>query len=217
MEANSCKVVLLGESGVGKTSIINQFTTNEFLDEQISTTGASFSSKSFFFDELNKELTFEIWDTAGQEKYRSLSKMFYKNAGVAILVYDITNKNSFEELKNFWVVQLREYGPKDIIIAVSGNKCDLDTEQVDEEDVRNYSKENKFLFKKTSAKIHSSIEDLFHDVGMKFLDPEFQQREDVKEMNLRKNETKTIEIKNINDYNSKEEGEDGKKKKKKCC
>ena len=217
----SCKVVLLGESGVGKTSIINQFTTSEFQEDQISTTGASFSSKTFNFDEIGKNLSFEIWDTAGQEKYRSLSKMFYKDAGVAILVYDITSKESFEQLKNYWVIQLREYGPKNIIIAIAGNKSDLENEQVDEEEVRNYCKDNNFLYKRTSAKNHSSIDDLFHDVGMKFLDPEFQQRDDVVEMNLRKNNVKTIEIKdNLDQDNINEQGEgkiEGKKKKKKCC
>ena len=130
--SQSCKVVLLGESGVGKTSIITQFTSSEFQEDQISTTGASFSSKTFNFDEIGKNLSFEIWDTAGQEKYRSLSKMFYKDAGVAILVYDITSKESFEQLKNYWVIQLREYGPKNIIIAIAGNKSDLENEQVDE-------------------------------------------------------------------------------------
>ncbi len=213
----SCKVVLLGESGVGKTSIINQFTTSEFQEDQISTTGASFSSKTFSFEETGKNLSFEIWDTAGQEKYRSLSKMFYKDAGVAILVYDITSKESFDQIKNYWVIQLREYGPKNIIIAVAGNKSDLDNEQVDEESVRNYAKENNFLYKRTSAKIHSSIDDLFHDVGMKFLDPEFQQRDDVKEMNLRKNDVKTIEIKDNNDEDEGNKDGNGGKKKKKCC
>ena len=188
--SQSCKVVLLGESGVGKTSIITQFTTSEFQEDQISTTGASFSSKTFSFEETGKNLSFEIWDTAGQEKYRSLSKMFYKDAGVAILVYDITSKESFDQIKNYWVIQLREYGPKNIIIAIAGNKSDLENEQVDEEEVRNYCKDNNFLYKRTSAKNHSSIDDLFHDVGMKFLDPEFQQREDVKEMNSRKNVVK---------------------------
>ena len=135
-----------------------------------------------------------------------------------ILVYDITSKESFEQLKNYWVIQLREYGPKNIIIAVAGNKSDLDNEQVDEESVRNYAKENNFLYKRTSAKIHSSIDDLFHDVGMKFLDPEFQQRDDVVEMNLRKNNVKTIEIKdNLDQDNINEQGEgkiEGKKKRK---
>ncbi len=216
--SKSCKVVLLGESGVGKTSIINQFTTNEFQEDQISTTGASFSSKTFSFEETGKNLSFEIWDTAGQEKYRSLSKMFYKDAGVAILVYDITSKESFEELKKYWVAQLREYGPQNIIIAITGNKSDLDNEQVDEEEVRNYAKENNFLYKRTSAKNHSSIIDLFHDVGMKFLDPEFQQRDEIKEMNLRKNEVKTIEIKDNNfEENTNQNGNGNGKKKKKCC
>ena len=90
--AESLKVVLLGESGVGKTSIISQLMEQEYNDEQTSTTGTTFSTKTINFGE--KSLCFEIWDTAGQEKYRALTKMFYKDAGAAILVYDITREVS---------------------------------------------------------------------------------------------------------------------------
>ena len=113
--AKTCKVVLLGESGVGKTCIIARFINNTFEDNIISTTGASYAGKNMTFDEFHgKTIKFEIWDTAGQEKYRALTKIFYKDAGVAILVYDITRKESFEEIKNYWYNQIKEYAPKNI-------------------------------------------------------------------------------------------------------
>ena len=114
-----CKVVLLGESSVGKTCIITRFVDNEFDKEIISTTGASYANKTLKFkDYNNKEILFEIWDTAGQEKYRSLTQIFYKDASIAILVYDITNEESYNELKNYWVNQIIEFAPKDISIIL---------------------------------------------------------------------------------------------------
>ena len=106
--AISCKVVLIGESGVGKTSIINRFTSNTFRSQQLPTTAANFVTKLVIMEDENKSIKFEIWDTAGQEKYRSLAKVFYKNAAVCILVYDITRKSSFEEIKKFWVNEIKQ-------------------------------------------------------------------------------------------------------------
>ena len=113
--AQTCKVVLLGESGVGKTCIIARFINNTFEENLISTTGASYAGKTMTFDEFGgKSIKFEIWDTAGQEKYRSLTKIFYKDAGAAILVYDITRQDSFDEIKKYWLQQIKEFAPKDI-------------------------------------------------------------------------------------------------------
>ena len=113
--AQTCKVVLLGESGVGKTCIIARFINNTFEDNLISTTGASYAGKTMTFDEYGgKSIKFEIWHTAGQEKYRSLTKIFYKDAGAAILVYDITRKESFDELQKYWLNQIKDFAPKDI-------------------------------------------------------------------------------------------------------
>ena len=113
--AQTCKVVLLGESGVGKTCIIARFINNTFEENLISTTGASYAGKTMIFDEFGgKSIKFEIWDTAGQEKYRSLTKIFYKDAGAAILVYDITRKESFEEIQKYWINQIKEFAPKNI-------------------------------------------------------------------------------------------------------
>ena len=113
--AQTCKVVLLGESGVGKTCIIARFINNTFEENLISTTGASYAGKTMVFDEYEgKSIKFEIWDTAGQEKYRSLTKIFYKDAAVAILVYDITRKESYDEIQKYWYNQIKEFAPKNI-------------------------------------------------------------------------------------------------------
>ena len=109
-----CKVVLLGKSGVGKTSIISRYTTDTFKESLMTTPGANFITKKVDFPDLKKTIKFEIWDTAGQERYRSLAKVFYNNANACILVYDITNKGSFDELINYWVPQLKENAPKNI-------------------------------------------------------------------------------------------------------
>jgi small GTP-binding protein len=114
-DAQICKVVLLGESGVGKTSIISRFINNFFAENVISTTGASYAGKTMIFDEFGgKKIRFEIWDTAGQEQYRSLTKIFYKDAAAAVLVYDITRKGSFYALKNYWYDQVKDTAPKNI-------------------------------------------------------------------------------------------------------
>ena len=102
-----CKVVLIGESGVGKTSIISRYISNTFCSVLTSTPGASFTTKTVYLPEFKQSIKYEIWDTAGQEKYRALAKVFYKNAAVCILVYDITRKKSFEELKNYWINEIK--------------------------------------------------------------------------------------------------------------
>ena len=110
-----CKVVLLGESGVGKTCIINRFINDLFSEDEKSSAIPTFTTKTMEFKEFQgKNVKFEIWDTAGQEKYRALNKLFYQDAGVAILVYDVTNKESFEEIQKYWSKQIKEFGLKDI-------------------------------------------------------------------------------------------------------
>ena len=110
-----CKVVLVGESGVGKTSINKRFIENTFSDSEIPSSSASFLIKEVEFDEYNdQKIKLKIWDTCGQEKYRSLGKIFYKGATAAILVYEIINENSFQELKKFWYPQIKEHASKDI-------------------------------------------------------------------------------------------------------
>ena len=106
-EAIPCKIVLIGESGVGKTSIISRYISNTFSSVLMATPGANFTTKTIYLKEQKQSIKFEIWDTAGQEKYRSLAKVFYKNAAVCILVYDITRRVSFEQLKEYWITELK--------------------------------------------------------------------------------------------------------------
>lgn len=105
--AINCKVVLVGETSVGKTSIINRFKLNIFKNQD-PTTGGTFFSKLMILEDEKKSIKFEIWDTAGQEKYRALTKLFYKNAAVCIIVYDITRASSFEEIKKFWIEEIKK-------------------------------------------------------------------------------------------------------------
>ena len=166
--SQSFKVVLIGESGVGKTSIITQFIDQEFQADQQSTTGGTFSTKSVVCDN-GKTLKFEIWDTAGQERYRALTKMFYKDANAAVLVYDITRKESFEELKNYWAEQIKENSPPHIILAIAANKSDLiDKQVVDEEEARNYASSFGAIYVSTSATNSGSINDLFFEIAKKY-------------------------------------------------
>ena len=231
----SVKIVLLGESGVGKTSILAQLMDQEYNDEQTSTTGATFSTKTMNFEKYDKALCFEIWDTAGQEKYRVLTKMFYKDAAAAILVYDITRAESFEELKNYWAEQVKDNAPKKIVLAVAANKSDLiDSEKVDEKSGRAFAKELGAIFKSTSAKNQNGIEELFRDVGFKFLDPNFECSQEAieEEQRLKAIKRKSMKIKksemnnNNNVNNGEQNGENNgtggnnnnpKEKKKGCC
>ena len=110
----TCKVVLLGDSGVGKTSIIQNYIFKRYNYKDTSTIAANFQSKIMNLQNEKKKIKFEIWDTAGQEKYHSLAKIFFQDESVCILVYDITLRKSFEELKNFWVKEVKTYSKPNV-------------------------------------------------------------------------------------------------------
>jgi len=207
----SLKVVLVGESGVGKTSIINQFAKGIFNQDLMSTNGATFTTNKKEFKDSNgrsKLISFEMWDTAGQEKYRSLAKMFFKEASVALIIYDITSLKSFEEINNYWMKLVRENAPKNIIMYIIGNKADLIAKEVVKEEVaREYAKSEKVNFYLTSAKDRTGIDELFNEIGNLYLN-EFINSEENQERILRKNDvTKVNKVSSQGDEN----------KKKGCC
>ena len=177
--ATSLKVVLLGESGVGKTCIINKFTSGIFDPEVVTSLSAQFISKSIEFKDINQTIKFDIWDTAGQEKFRSLAKIFYKDAKVICLCYDITNKKSFEELKGYWYEQQVKLNcDGDPIYAVVANKNDLyETQQVNDEEGRAFAREINGIFQSTSAKSDLGINNLFENIGKKYFNPSFDTNE----------------------------------------
>ena len=167
------KVVLLGEAGTGKTCLISKFTAGIFNSESISSLSAQFISKTIQVN--NKAIKFDIWDTAGQEKYRSLAKIFYKDAKAICLCYDITSKKSFEELKDYWYEQQTKLNVDgEPIFAVVGNKIDLFAQQqVKDEEGKEFAKKINAIFQVTSAKSNVGIDELFENIGMKFLDPNY--------------------------------------------
>ena len=173
-EPESIKVVLVGESGVGKTSIIQQFTTKKFDPHRETSLSAQFISKTINFQDLGKEIKFDIWDTVGQEKYRSLAKIFYKDAKVIVFVYDITTEYSFNELKNYWYEETRSNTDGSPILAVVGNKIDLYKDQkVSNNDGKEFADKIGAIFQTTSAQSDSGISTLFDNIGKTYLIPDF--------------------------------------------
>ena len=167
MQNNSpqVKVVLLGESGVGKSSLMLRFVANNFKVDSTSTVGASYMFKMMQVGD--RSIKFNIWDTAGQERYHSLAKMYLHDATAALLIYDITNKLSFEALKR-WYTELKEVAPKNIVIAVCGNKEDLvNNEVILPQEAREFALSIGGFMKKTSAKTNQGIEGVFKEIGLR--------------------------------------------------
>lgn len=159
------KLVLLGESAVGKSSLVLRFVKGQFHEYQESTIGAAFLTQTICLDDV--VVKFEIWDTAGQERYHSLAPMYYRGAQAAIVMYDITNKDSFVRAQN-WIAELQKQASPNIIIALAGNKTDLENiRAVSLEDGRAYAEENHLLFMETSAKSAVNVAELFTAIAQK--------------------------------------------------
>ena len=170
-EIKSVEVVLLGESGVGKTCIISRFVNNIYNAKTTSNLTPAFTTKTMKFARFNgKEIKFDLWDTAGQERFRSVTKSLYRDAKVIILVYDITEKETFNEVKDYWYEQIKLNSANDVILCLAGNKCDLyENEVITEEEGKELAKEMGAIFKLTSSKEKVGINELFQDIGYKLL------------------------------------------------
>ena len=157
----------------------------------------------------------DIWDTAGQERYKSLTKFFYKDAQMVILVYDITRKESYDNLKNFWLKEIQEYGDKNIVLGIAGNKSDLyDDEAVSEKEAREFAQSINAIYALTSALNNSGVNKLFEDMGCKFLDPNFQEK--VQEDNTNKQPVANITLDKKQAIEEQKQPKEKKKKKGGC-
>ena len=209
------KAVLVGESGVGKTSIISRFITDSFDPDVLSSSSAQFISKTIKLNEQTS-IKFDIWDTAGQEKFRSLAKIFYKDAKIIIYVYDITDKKSFDEIKNYWYKETSENFTGDVILALIGNKIDLyENEQVTDEEGKKFANQINAIFKTTSALSNIGINWLFENLGKKVLNPNYDYTVDdnkndldfnIKKENVKNDKIKLNSVDNNKNHNIK-----------KCC
>lgn len=164
------KLVLLGESAVGKSSVVHRFVKNTFDNMRESTIGAAFLTQSVTLPEIDATVKFEIWDTAGQERYKSLAPMYYRNAHAALCVYDITNSSSFQKAQN-WIKELKKQAPEGIVICLVGNKADLEDErQVDASAVTAYVEELsgegiRVFTEECSAKSGEGVLEIFTNVA----------------------------------------------------
>ncbi|XP_039610701.1 ras-related protein Rab-31 [Polypterus senegalus] len=178
MAIRELKVCLLGDTGVGKSSVVCRFVQDHF-DHNISPTiGASFLTKTV---PCGKELhKFLIWDTAGQERFHSLAPMYYRGSAAAVIVYDITKMDTFQTLKK-WVKELKEHGPEDIVVAIAGNKSDLsDIREVPGKEAKEYAETISAIFIETSARNAVNIEELFQKISRQIppLDPQEYEKTD---------------------------------------
>ena len=213
------KIVLIGDSGVGKTNILSRFINNEFSLTTQATVGVEFGSK--IIKKGEKLIKLQIWDTAGQERYKSITSAYYKGSKGAFVVYDISHKSTFDNVDK-WIDELKNHGSEDVFIMLVGNKSDLkDKREISEEDVQKKAQLYNVAFCETSAlegkNIEYAFESLINEITKKV--------EKDKEKNNNKNSTNKDEGKTItldtNNIKEKNDGEDNKnnikEKKISCC
>ncbi|KAL2143293.1 hypothetical protein VTI28DRAFT_10600 [Corynascus sepedonium] len=156
------KVVLIGDSGVGKSNLLSRFTRNEFNLDSKSTIGVEFATRSIQID--NKTIKAQIWDTAGQERYRAITSAYYRGAVGALLVYDISKSLSFENVTR-WLKELRDHADSNIVIMLVGNKTDQrHLRAVPTEDGKNFASENGLSFIETSALEATNVDLAFQNI-----------------------------------------------------
>ena len=197
------KVVVVGDSGVGKTNLIKRFVSNTYNPNTKATVGVEFLSKSYKIN--NQVFKIEIWDTAGQERYKSITAAYYKGAKGALIVYDITQKESFENI-NKWMSEVRDKSAKDLKIMIVGNKTDLENErQVSTDDALERAKELESPVMEASALDGNNVKAAFYDL-LKEMYKEIKKKIDIVENQNAGGEKDGVQL------NTNEE-----KEKKGCC
>jgi Ras-related protein Rab-6A len=204
------KIIFLGDQGVGKSSILNRFSQDKFEQEYQATIGLDFHSKNATINGANIRLL--LYDTAGQEKFKSLIPMYIRDANIIIVVYDITIKDSFTHTSH-WVNETKDLKREDAIFVLVGNKIDLnDKRQVSTQEGQNYANEKEFIFFEVSARTGQGIHELFNNNIFPEMVKKFKIVGDDDENDNQENQNN-----NIQDNNIKLDGNDNKKKKGGCC
>ena len=190
MSLETIKVVLVGESGTGKTSIIQQFAYKIFDPNCATSISSQYVSQVINIPAINKSLKLEIWDTAGQERYRSMAKLFYQDAKIIIFVYDFTSRSSFDYLINFWIPEVQiTINVKNVIFGLVANKCDLyEIGSVSDEEGMDLADKINAVFQKTSAKLGLGVNTLFQNLGRVYLEPgfDYKQKDNIDKENFDK-------------------------------
>ena len=153
------KYIIVGDSSVGKSNLLSKFAHNKFADSYEATIGVEFDVKNL---EINEKIfRIQIWDTAGQENFKSITKAYYKNCVCAMVVYDITKRQTFDNIQT-WLDDVRNESPKNALIILIGNKIDLYQErQISYDEGNEFAKKNEIMFAETSAKTGEGVDDIF--------------------------------------------------------
>jgi len=153
------KYIIVGDTAVGKSCLLLQFTDKKFQSQHDLTIGVEFGSRTINIDSNNVKL--QIWDTAGQEKFRSITRSYYRGAAGALLVYDVTRRDTFEHLTS-WLEDCLKFSSPNIVIMLIGNKCDLDSNrQVTREEGNTFATKHGLHFLETSAKTAENVDEAF--------------------------------------------------------
>jgi len=153
------KYIIIGDTGVGKSCLLLQFTDKRFRHDHDLTIGVEFGSRMIKLED--KDVKLQIWDTAGQESFRSITRSYYRGAAGALLVYDITRRDTFTHLST-WLQDARENGNSDMVITLVANKTDLDSRRtVGSDEGERFAKENNLIFVEASAKNSTNVEEAF--------------------------------------------------------
>ncbi|EZG68226.1 Rab GTPase family 2 protein [Gregarina niphandrodes] len=161
------KYIIIGDTGVGKSCLLLQFTDGHFQTDYDLTVGVEFGSKSITVDDRNIKL--QIWDTAGQEGYRSITRSYYRGAAGALLVYDISRRETFNHLSR-WLDEVRQNSNVHLTIMLIGNKCDIQRREVTTEEGAIFAREHGLIFLETSAKTATGVEEAFLYCAQKIYD-----------------------------------------------
>lgn len=168
VKLQNVKLVLLGDQGVGKSSLALRFVRGEFTENAEATIGAAFLTQTLTVS--GQSAKFDIWDTAGQERYHSLAPMYYRGAQAAVVVYDVTNVKTFNRAIN-WVKELRQQANSQIIMVLAGNKADMagDKRAVTSEEGQTFAEDNNLIFIETSAKTGMNVGEIFMSVAQRLV------------------------------------------------
>ena len=201
------KLIFLGDQGTGKSSILNRFVEDKFDSNSQATIGVDFQSKNIQID--NQDIHLLLYDTAGQEKFRSLIPMYTREANIIILVYDITRKDSFLHIPS-WINELTNVKIEDIIFVLVGNKIDLNNERnVSFEEGKKYAEDNNFIFEEVSAKTGENFPELFYNKLFEQINIKFKPGGQQMEQEI--NEIGKVKLNNNNNENN------NKNERKNCC
>ena len=160
------KLLIIGESGVGKTCLLLRFTEDSFTANHLTTIGIDFKIKIINLE--NKLIKLQIWDTAGQERFRTITKTYYKGAHGIILTYDVTDQNSFKNIRN-WIKQIEANAQSNVCKVLVGNKCDKTDRVVTEEEGKKLADDFQMMFFETSAKSNKNVTEVFNFLTQEIL------------------------------------------------